>query len=403
MVAKSVDQPKTDGANIATLINVINVLQCQIQDLTREVLCLINKQSESLESVENHSSRPSTDQSTPPVTYAETVKSGLINNLDNDGVISQQPTQQEPTQISKPPTGNYAARKITPSSQIPVIINNRASETPNEDKNTLIIGSSMIKGVNIKGLKKGSLTHAKGGAGIESITEEIKLFDLRKFSNIIVYIGGNDAAAGMNIETFESKYNQLIQYIKLKNPHCDILLCELCPRYDVDVRDFNNVIYQVALDNGSVLVELFGKFMKHGRVVERYYANDRIHLSISGIKRMLGGINELHHLVDDFKKCTFYQRGRTLHQTNSYTERDSASWRQISRQTTPRGFQYVPRSSRQERSPTGVKHNAVDMCIYCKKTNQASNECYFRKKFNGHCFNCGEIGHKKLNCVNQLG
>ena len=84
--------------------------------------------------------------------------------------------------------------------------------------------------------------------------------------------------------------------------------------------------YQVALDNGAVLIELFGQFIKHGRVVDYYYTNDGIHLSISGIKRMLGDINELHQLVDDFKTCTFYQRGRNQqNQTNSYMERDSTS------------------------------------------------------------------------------
>ena len=356
--------------------------------------------------MENHKSRPSTDQSTPQVTYAEAVKSGGINNLENDSVVIQQQTQQESTPVSKPPIRQYMPRNITPSNRNQVVINNRGSETPNAGKNTLLIGSSMIKGVNIKGLKKGTLTHAKEGAGIESITEEIKLFDLRKFTNIIIYIGGNDAADGMNTDNFESKYNKLLQNVQLKNPNCEILLCELCPRYDVDVREFNNVIYQVALDTGAIMIQLFSTFLKHGWVVDRYYTKDGIHLSTSGIKRMLGGINEVHHIVDDFKTCTFYQRGRNQqHQFKSYTERDSTRWRPINRQTTPQGFQQVPRSRRPRRYLTDDQYNAGNMmCVYCKKTNHASNECYFRKtKFNGHCFDCAQIGHKKLNCVNQLG
>ena len=76
------------------------------------------------------------------------------------------------------------------------------------------------------------------------------MYNISKFESIIIYIGGNDASKNVTPESFEQKFNDLVSHIKSENPRCEIMLCELCPRSDVDVREFNNVIYGVALKNG---------------------------------------------------------------------------------------------------------------------------------------------------------
>ena len=47
-------------------------------------------------------------------------------------------------------------------------------------------------------------------------------YDLNKFSHVIIYVGGNDASNGTDIEYFEEVYDQTIQFIKETNNQCQI-------------------------------------------------------------------------------------------------------------------------------------------------------------------------------------
>ena len=189
------------------------------------------------------------------------------------------------------------------------------------------------------------------------------------------------------------------------------MLCELCPRSDVDVREYNNVIYGVALDNGAVLIELFTSFLKHGRVTDRYFSNDGIHLSTSGVKRMLGCINEICHIVVDFNLCAFHQRNKKARHQNAYSRGDSVTWRPNVR--TPDSFQYKRHTRKPRRFQPGIQiditgskinGNNYIQCAICKKSNHETSACYFRKQnFNGQCHLCGETGHKKSDHYNSSG
>ena len=143
---------------------------------------------------------------------------------------------------------------------------------------TLLIVSSIIHGINPKGLKKGVFKHAKSGAGIQQIAEELQYFDLGQFNKIIVYIGGNDISRGITDENFQIAYTSLVDQIRQKSPYCELLLCELAPRSDVDVTEINMIINDVASKFGVTCLELFGAFLKRGYRLERYYAKDGIHL-----------------------------------------------------------------------------------------------------------------------------
>ena len=49
---------------------------------------------------------------------------------------------------------------------------------------------------------------------------------------------------------------------------------------------------------------------RDGELTARYYGNDGIHLSNSGIKRLLHAINVHIQLVDDFDQCVYKPRGK---------------------------------------------------------------------------------------------
>ena len=60
---------------------------------------------------------------------------------------------------------------------------------------TLLIGDSFIKGINPRGLKKEIKLCARSGATIQGICDDISVYDLKSFSNVIISVGGNDCSS----------------------------------------------------------------------------------------------------------------------------------------------------------------------------------------------------------------
>ena len=60
----------------------------------------------------------------------------------------------------------------------------------------LLIGVSILNGVNTKGLVKGIQKHSKGGATVNDLIEEISVYDVRNFETCIIYIGGMTVQIG---------------------------------------------------------------------------------------------------------------------------------------------------------------------------------------------------------------
>ena len=116
----------------------------------------------------------------------------------------------------------------------------------------LIIGDSIHSGINPKGLKNNVFCQTYPGATLSTLTENIQIYDLNNYKDIIVYVAGIDASqdhwAGVmlseNLETeyIEEMYDKLSLLIQEKTPTINIYLCSICPRGDADVYNVNSVI-----------------------------------------------------------------------------------------------------------------------------------------------------------------
>ena len=83
-----------------------------------------------------------------------------------------------------------------------------------------------------------------------------------------------------------------------------IFLCNICPRTDTYVGDINDIIQRLSEQHNAKLVDLESAFHdRHEKIIERYYDTDGIHLSLSGVKRLLVALNKHVLLVNDFDKC----------------------------------------------------------------------------------------------------
>ena len=86
-----------------------------------------------------------------------------------------------------------------------------------QNKKTLLIGDSLLSGVNGKGLKSYGHCQPIPGARINKVKEKISMYDLSQFKHIIIYCGGYDSAESENSDSFRKAYEFLLQYIRSKN------------------------------------------------------------------------------------------------------------------------------------------------------------------------------------------
>ena len=104
------------------------------------------------------------------------------------------------------------------------IYNQNTASSSYQQKRILFIGSSILKGINYRGLRKGVKICSRPGARVPDLLEELSIYDLKSFEKIIICIGGNDCASKVHVQAFQDKYNELISFIKNANESCTVYL-----------------------------------------------------------------------------------------------------------------------------------------------------------------------------------
>ena len=262
---------------------------------------------------------------------------------------------------------------------------------------TLLIGDSILAGVNRKGLKHSVECQPIPGATLSKLVEKIKIYDLKCFENIIIYVAGNDASQKKDMEYIEEKYEQLINYIKSKNPTVTIYLCGVCPRGDASVIELNEVIKRLNDVHKTVFIDTSKNFYnKHKQLKAHFYKpRDNIHLSSSGTKGLLGSISQHIDIVDSFKYCAFglttqgNGRAQYTHQPNHGHVGPQP------RRNEGMTHAFLPRNQNIRDNPISSHE---DRCFKCGLTNHKTFECHHKNQL--QCYICKFYGHKDSVCWN---
>ncbi|MEW8546817.1 MAG: GDSL-type esterase/lipase family protein, partial [Candidatus Thiodiazotropha sp.] len=259
----------------------------------------------------------------------------------------------------------------------------------NNSKQILLIGDSLISSVNSKGLAPNVFKHGISGAKVDDILAQIKVYDIKKISHVILYVGGNDASSKTDIEYFEEKLDQVIQYIREANNQCIIILCNTCPRGDTSTIDINDVTQSLAQHHGICLIDLNKAFHdRHGNIIAGYYHTDSIHLSPSGVRRLLGTINQEVTIVSDFDKCAYNRRQGNRPQRQ----------RQQQKQQSHGGQKRNIRNRLKDNNNS--EHDSRQLCYKCGESNHNTNKCKHKQQL--RCFHCGYLGHKSGRCMQKV-
>ena len=106
---------------------------------------------------------------------------------------------------------------------------NTASFSSSSQKRTLLIGDSTLTGINYRGLKNDAKICARSGGSIKHMWDEISVYDMKSFAQIIICVGGNDCSSEMDTHVFEDSYDKHVSLIKSANKDCFIYLSKVVP------------------------------------------------------------------------------------------------------------------------------------------------------------------------------
>lgn len=335
--------------------SIMSDLQLQIQDLKSSILNMVEKMKPErtyASVIGKPKQTPKDIVSQPQVRKPMKVSSrevGSENQSQDEGFcnISSNVSDSSQTLLKVVYSANNSEENTDESvgQPIPVVTTNRIQHSKEEVTPTnpngrnrrqqrsfvapttsrsriLFIGDSILNGVNTKGLVKGIQKHSKGGATVQDLIEDVSVYDLRSFENCIIFVGGNDCARNTTDKAFIDSYEQLISLIKIANPECTIYVCKIAPRGDVDVAEFNSSIERLSQHWRNQNVHCISNtydyfFNKNYLPASRYFSRDGIHMSHSGVKRLLDAVSTSITIVADYNLCVFSnyktqsQRGQT--------------------------------------------------------------------------------------------
>lgn len=258
---------------------------------------------------------------------------------------------------------------------------------------TLLLGDSILSGINRKGLKSNVECHSISGATVDMLLNKIKVYDLKNFRNIIIYVSGNDVSQKVDPEYIEERYESLINYIKSKNSTITIYLCGICPRGDIETTEINELIQRQSQVHSAIYIDTNRNFYnKRNQLKSHFYKpRDNIHLSSSGTRGLLGAISQHISIVENFKHSAYGSSPQNRrNQTPGHAYRVERAHTQPMEGMPPT---FLPRNQNRRTDPTTFNG---ERCFKCGLTNHKTFQCFHKNQV--QCYNCKFWGHKDSVC-----
>ena len=156
---------------------------------------------------------------------------------------------------------------------------------------TLVIGDSILKGINKRGLSENTDVRTLRGAKVKDISFSISKWNHHSYAKYVIYVGGNDVGSA-DIKTIYSELKETVAFLKQKNN--DIYLCTVCPRSDCDVVPLNNSLKELSQELHVNIIDTYSSFVYgDGNTARNYYMRDGIHLNNHGTRNLVSSINRV--------------------------------------------------------------------------------------------------------------
>ena len=241
-----------------------------------------------------------------------------------------------------------------------------------ENPATLIIGDSIIKDINERGLRDTEVTCIRG-AKIEDIAQHLADKEQSNFKTIIIHGGTNNCTNDNDLDNAPQVYESMIKNIKDRAPGAEIVVSTIIPRTDSEknqerVDKLNTKLKAIGHKHGAKVINNDVNFKLSNQQPDEGSLNgSKVHLNNHGTRKLLNNFDKTRPII----RTSGRQREQQAQQSHA---------NRISRQ--PRGTQH--RNAAPSRS-----------CFYCGGTNHVMKNCHFGKQI--QCHTCGEYGHKSNN------
>ena len=200
-------------------------------------------------------------------------------------------------------------------------------------QSTLLVGSSILKGVRVQDLKTDTAVRSFSGARVDTIGAKLSKYNIEECKTLILHVGGNDADSGVDLESFDDNYVSLLNDLSADDRR--IIVSGLTPRASVDLKPFNQKLKSICEENNLQFIDNYDRFLlASGEMPESYFQHDKTHLNVSGTRKLLTNIDAVHRVTKTTaspgnKKPThgFRPNRGHLHARGYSTESRTGSWR----------------------------------------------------------------------------
>ena len=114
---------------------------------------------------------------------------------------------------------------------------------------TLLVGSSLLKGIRNSDLKQNTTVRSFSGAKLDTIGGKLSKYNTEDCKTVVLHIGGNDADNGVDIDTFSENYVSLLNSLSAENRR--IIVCGFLTRQSVDLKPYNEIILKNIYDEND--------------------------------------------------------------------------------------------------------------------------------------------------------
>ena len=362
IISESLEQLQN---STCTLKSSLDQKSCKIINQIAAVLEKVKVQSENIKTItkSNQKLRYSDANNTPETSQTVTSKESEtaevhINNSERKRFKKPKQKRSNPYIAKKNNPNSQKAQKSHPNSntdEVEEFIDLTKISKKHISQTTLLVGSSILKGVKTNQLNSDTAVRSFPGATTVSLREKLKTYDIESCKTVILLVDGNDADDGDSLETFCDNYIELLE--SLASYDRRLIVSGLLPRKSVDLEPYNDTLRSLCAENDTEFIDNYQNFLlASGEIPSSYFWTDKLHLNQHGTRK----------LVTDIDKTCKIKRSDVPEHNRNQSKRPFMGPRRMMAPPAYRGRQEMSR-----------------FCHICHINNHSTQQCWYNGRSSG--------------------
>ena len=375
-ITESIESLQTTTNNLKTSLDQ---KACKILNKTEAVFEKVKTHTESFNTFADTTSTPKHQKvdtnktlNYPKKAVNKTKNSNVDTNTKNSGKFTNVINKPH---VSKGRPNLRLHQKRNQSPNITELSNERdnpidLTEKKQIKQTTLLVGSSILKGIKTKELKPNTTVRSFPGATTETLKEKMCAYNLDNCKTIIVHVSGNDVDDGKDLETFCDDFISLLENLVDKDRR--IIVSGLLPLKIIDLKPYNEKLKSLCEEMNIDFTNDFDSFLfAPGEIPAAYFARDKIHLNVNGTRKFLSNIDKICKVSRPASQIQTFPSNRKF-------QFGGGSPSSHARSTSTKFGGGRPSSHAGRGS-----HSLNKLCHICFKRGHSTQECYYNVKAAG--------------------